>query len=70
MATLVVENVPEDLYAALQKLAEEQAEVIERLRLTVPTQPELARRRELFERMREIQSRPSPGPVRFPRQRR
>ena len=49
MATLYVENVPDDLYAALRKRAQERnssisREVIEVLRETVPTAAEMKRR--------------------------
>jgi plasmid stability protein len=65
MPTLYVENVPEDLYAALRKRAADRrtsmaAEVIELLRQNVPTDKELARRRSVLNRMLRIQSAPSP----------
>jgi len=71
MPTLHVENVPEDLYTALRKRAAEKhssidAEVIELLRFSVPTEVELSQRRDAFERLLEIRSRPSPGPGPFP----
>jgi len=55
MATLYVENVPDDLYTALRKRARDRhssisREVIEVLRETVPTAAELKRREELFRR--------------------
>ena len=69
MATLYVENVPDDLYAALRKRAKSNgtsisAEVIGVLKQNVPTAKELARRRRFYERAIEIGSRPGlrPGP--------
>jgi plasmid stability protein len=71
MPTLYVENVPEEIYKALRKRAKENrksiaAEVIELLEQNVPTAEELKRRREFYNRMAEIRSRPSPGPGPFP----
>jgi plasmid stability protein len=56
MATLYVENVPEDLYEALRKRATEEkrsmaAEVIRLLEANLPTHRELQRRREVFKRI-------------------
>jgi plasmid stability protein len=53
MATLYVENVPDDLYSALRERAGQRnssisREVIEILRETVPTAVELKRREALF----------------------
>jgi len=50
MATLYVENVPEDLYAALRKRAQSHrrsmaAEVLALLEANIPTERELRRRR-------------------------
>ena len=55
MPTLYVENVPEDLYAALRKRARENrtsisAEVLGLLRSNLPTSRELARRRQVLKR--------------------
>ena len=66
MPTLYVENVPEDVYAALQKRAAENrtsiaAEVIEMLQFYVPTEKELARRQAAFKQMLRIRSRPTPA---------
>jgi plasmid stability protein len=70
MPTLYVENVPADLYAALRKRAKQNrtsiaSEVISLLKREVPTAAELKRRRELLERVLELQSRPplTPGPL-------
>ena len=69
MATLYVENVPDDLYAALRKRAQDRnssisREVIEVLRETVPTAAEMKRRGELFRRaLRMSRRKPlTPGP--------
>jgi len=69
MATLYVENVPEDVYKALRKRAKANrssiaAEVIALLQRNIPTAEELRERREFARRMREISSRQplSPGP--------
>jgi hypothetical protein len=64
MPTLYVENVPADLYAALRKRAKQNrtsiaGEVISLLKRQVPTAAELKRRQQLFERVLELQSRPS-----------
>jgi antitoxin FitA len=69
MATLYVENVPEDIYRALRKRARAQrksiaAEVISLLQQNIPTEAELKRRRKAFEglaRLRAMQPL-SPGP--------
>ena len=69
MATLYVENVPDDLYKALRKRAKAArtsiaAEVIALLKQWVPTEAELKRRREFYERMAELRVKPplTPGP--------
>jgi plasmid stability protein len=69
MATLYVENVPDDVYKALRKLARKNgtsmaAEVIGLLKQFVPTEAELRRRREFFDRMAELRAKPllTPGP--------
>jgi plasmid stability protein len=67
MPTLYVENVPEDVYEALRARAQGDgksisAEVLALLAESVPTPGELARRREILNRMRKIRSRrPGPG---------
>lgn len=71
MATLYVENVPDDLYEALRKRARKKrksiaAEVLELLEQFVPTERELKARRAAFRRLEEIASRPSPSPGPFP----
>jgi len=69
MATLYVENVPDDVYRALRKRARANrksiaAEVIAMLRQCVPTEAELRRRREFYDRLAELRARPplTPGP--------
>lgn len=69
MATLYVENVPDDIYKALRKRARGNrtsiaAEVILLLQQFVPTEAELKRRREFYDRLAEIRAQPplTPGP--------
>lgn len=63
MATLYVENVPDDVYKALRKRAKKNgksmaAEVVEILKQSVPTEAELRRRREFYDRMAELRAKP------------
>ena len=63
MATLYVENVPDDVYKALRTRARSNktsmaAEVIELLKQFVPTEAELKRRREFYDRMAELRAKP------------
>ena len=56
MATLYVENVPNDRYEALRKLAKKNgksiaAEIIELLEQSVPTEAELKRRRKFYDKV-------------------
>jgi len=69
MATLYVENVPDDLYAALRKRAHDRnssisREVTEILREAVPTPAQLKRREEVLRRaIRMSRRKPlTPGP--------
>ena len=69
MATLYVENVPDDIYKALRKRAKANrksiaAEVIELLKENIPTEAELKRRREFYDKMAEFRAKAplSPGP--------
>lgn len=69
MATLYVENVPDDVYKALRKRAKANrksiaAEVIELLKENIPTEAELKRRREFYDKMAEFRAKEplSPGP--------
>lgn len=66
MATLYVENVPDELYKALKKRAKENqksvaAEVIELLRQNIPTDEELRSRRRFIQVMRSLRSEPLLG---------
>jgi len=70
MPTLYVENVPEDVHQALRKRAKTNgssmaAEVLAILRQSVPTEAELRRRKEFYERMAEFRAKPPlpPGPL-------
>jgi plasmid stability protein len=61
MATLYVENVPEELYQALRKRAKQNrtsiaGEVISLLEENVPTPQELKRRRQLFQRVLKLRA--------------
>jgi plasmid stability protein len=69
MATLYVENVPDEIYRALRKRARANrtsiaAEVISLLEHFVPTAAELKRRQEFYDRLAELRARPplTPGP--------
>lgn len=69
MATLYVENVPDDVYKALRKRARQNgtsmaAEVIGLLKQFIPTEAELKRRRDFYDRLAELRARPllTPGP--------
>ena len=69
MATLYVENVPDDIYKALRNRAKKKrksiaAEVIDLLIDNVPTEAELKRRREFYDRLAELRAKPplTPGP--------
>ena len=69
MATLHVENVPDDLYQALRERAKRErrsiaGEVIRILERNVPTEAQLERRRDILRRMEEIRAMSpiNPGP--------
>jgi plasmid stability protein len=71
MPTLYVENVRDDIYEALRARAQARrksisAEVLELLEQNVPTAAELARRKEMLNRARQIRSRRSSSPGPFP----
>ena len=71
MATLYVENVPDELYDALRKRARNNrksiaAEVLELLEQFVPTERQLKARRDSIRRLAELRSQPSPSPGPFP----
>ncbi len=69
MATLYVENVPDEIYKALRKRARANrtsiaAEVISLLEQHIPTEEELKRRRKAFDGLARLRAMPplSPGP--------
>ncbi len=71
MATLYVENVPDDVYKALRKRAKANrksiaAEVIALLIQQVPTDAEMKRRRKVFDDLAELRARPPVGSGPFP----
>jgi plasmid stability protein len=71
MATLYVENVPDDLYEALRQRARSKrtsiaAEVVILLKENVPTPEELKRRRQLLNRLKRLRSTPPLAPGPFP----
>jgi plasmid stability protein len=71
MATLYVENVPDELYEALRKQARQNrksiaAEVLALLEAHIPTARELKSRREFIRRLQRLRSQPSPSPGPFP----
>jgi plasmid stability protein len=58
MATLYVENIPDDLYEALRSRAQANrksiaAEVLKLLQENIPTRTELERRKKVFQRIRK-----------------
>jgi plasmid stability protein len=62
MATLYVQNVPDELYEALRSQAQEHgksiaAEVVSLLKETIPTAQELKARRAFLRRVERLQSR-------------
>ena len=71
MATLYVENVPDEIYKALRKRARANrksiaAEVIAILEWHVPTEDELKRRRKAFEGLARLRAMEPLNPVPFP----
>lgn len=71
MATLYVENVPDDLYEALRRLAKRNrssiaAEVVTLLQRNVPTEQELKKRREFVKRLQHLRAAESSGSGPFP----
>jgi plasmid stability protein len=63
MATLYVENVPDDLYEALRAQARREnrsisAEILEMLKDNIVTEQELSRRRQILERLEKLRSIP------------
>jgi len=66
MATLFVENIPDDLYEALRNRARQHrkslaGEVLSLLEENVPTAAELRRRRQFLNRVQRIRSQNRPG---------
>jgi len=71
MATLYVENVPEDIYKALRKRAHANrtsiaAEVISLLEHFVPTAQELKRRQKVWDELAKLRAMPPLAPGPFP----
>jgi plasmid stability protein len=71
MATLYVQNVPDDLYEALRRQAQQHrksiaAEVVSLLELNVPTPEELKLRRDFLRQARRLQLRKGPAAGPFP----
>jgi plasmid stability protein len=66
MATLYVENVPDNLYRALRARAQERhrsiaAEVLSLLEANIPTEEELRSRRAFYLKVRRMQKRKQPS---------
>jgi plasmid stability protein len=71
MATLYVENVPEELYEALRRRARERhrsiaAEVLSLLEDNIPTERELKGRRALLRKLERMQGKTPAAGGRFP----
>ena len=71
MATLYVENVPDELYEALRSRAKQNrksiaGEVISLLEMNIPTPSTLEKRREFFKYVKRLQRRKPPSPGPFP----
>jgi plasmid stability protein len=71
MATLYVENVPEDVYDAIRKRARENRtsiarEVLTALKEKFPTAEELKRRRRIFEELARLRAAEPPAGGPFP----
>jgi plasmid stability protein len=71
MATLYVENVPDNLYAALRDRAKKQhrsiaAEVLSLLELHIPTKKELRARGEAFRKLEQLRFTRAPSAGSFP----
>ena len=69
MATLYVENFPDDLYEAIREQAKQRRssisrEVIEALKSRIPTQADLERRRAVYKEIMKFQRKKplTPGP--------
>ena len=71
MATLYVENVPDERYEALRRQARDNrrsiaAEIISLLESNVPTEQELQKRREFLRYVKRVQSRKPLSRGKFP----
>jgi plasmid stability protein len=71
MATLYVENVPDDLYEALREHARRQrrsiaAEVLLLLEQNIPTKKTLKARRVFLKKLEALRFSPTPAPGPFP----
>lgn len=71
MATLYVENVPDELYEALRKRARQHrksiaAEVLTLLEENIPTARELKARSDAIRRLADLRAQPSPSLGPFP----
>jgi len=71
MATLYVENVPQELYDALRGRARERrrsiaAEVLSLLEASIPTKKELKARQALLRKLKRMHSKTKPSSRRFP----
>jgi len=71
MATLYVENVPDDLYKALRERARKRhrsmaAEVLSLLAENVPTASELRARKELLRKLEQMRAKKASSPGPFP----
>jgi plasmid stability protein len=63
MATLYVENIPDELYEALRQQARQRrksiaAEVLRLIEENIPTPAEMSRRQEFFERVLQVHANP------------
>jgi plasmid stability protein len=71
MATLYVENVPDELYDALRERAKSQhrsiaAEVLALLEVNIPTEKELKRRADLLRKLDRLSASVKRAPGEFP----
>jgi plasmid stability protein len=70
MATLYVENIPDELYKALRERARRHrksiaAEILTLLQENIPTADELKKRRKIFKQLERLRAAapPAPGPL-------
>jgi plasmid stability protein len=71
MATLYVENIPDELYKALRERARRHhksiaAEILALLQENIPTADELKKRRKIFKQLERLRSAAPPAPGPFP----